>query len=61
MPNISEREDRVKVMIRDLEGLQALKQIAQQLCRMLDCNPKKRPAAPDCVFELRETYHGALP
>ena len=61
LPSIGEREHRVKVMLRELEGLQPLQKIAQQIRRMLGCEPKKRPAALDCVFELCEAYHDALP
>ena len=56
--NIKLRQSQVKVIITEIEGLQVLQKIAKQLRQMLHPNPKRRPDAKGCVFELSESYHG---
>ena len=56
--SIGQREERVKVIVTELEARDALHQIAQQLRIMLHRDPTQRPSAKECVFELGETYYG---
>ena len=57
--DIAAREQQVNTQLAQLERILVLGAIAKQVCAMLDPDPKDRPDAAQCSFELRPPYYGA--
>ena len=57
--DIAAREQQVNTQLAQLERILVLGAIAKQVCAMLDPDPKDRPDAAQCSFELRPPHCGA--